>query len=131
MIRTKMMPWIGSNGTAPELLLRLVVHAAAFLDRRHSNDLPERPDIALPRNTAIIMVHGCLWHDKAESKNIRIPKTIARLWASRLARDTERKKAEVQQSRDLRWRVLTVVEWIRGLSNTGKLFSSSSRRSKS
>ena len=56
------MQQVKRENTAPELLVRSLLHSMGYRFRLHRKDLPGSPDIVLPRYRAVIMVHGCFWH---------------------------------------------------------------------
>lgn len=98
---------IGSKNTAPELVVRRLLHSLGYRFRLHRKDLPGTPDIVLPRCRKAIFVHGCFWH--AHGCRIgRPPKSKPEFWEPKLARNRAR---DEENSRDLKqrgWDVLTV-----------------------
>lgn len=98
---------IGSKNTAPELVVRRLLHSLGYRFRLHRKDLPGTPDIVLPGRRKAIFVHGCFWH--AHGCRIgRPPKSRPEFWEPKLARNRAR---DEENSRDLEkagWDVLTV-----------------------
>jgi len=60
--RSERMSLIRSTDTAPELVVRHVVHALGFRYRLHVKTLPGKPDLVFSRLRKVIFVHGCFWH---------------------------------------------------------------------
>ncbi len=90
--RSALMARIRSKNTAPERVVRSVLHALGFRFRLHRADLPGRPDIVLPRHRKIVLVQGCFWHGHScllASK----PKSNRSYW---------RQKIKANRSRDRR-----------------------------
>lgn len=105
--RSALMGRIGSKNTAPELIVRRLLHNLGYRFRLHRKDLPGTPDIVLPARKKAIFVHGCFWH--AHGCRIgRPPKSRPEFWEPKLARNRTR---DEENSRDLEragWEVLTV-----------------------
>jgi DNA mismatch endonuclease (patch repair protein) len=90
--KTEMTRRIKGRNTSPEIAVRRLLHAAGYRFRLHRNDLPGRPDIVLPGRRAVILVHGCFWHQHS-CKLGRTPKGNQSYWVPKLARNAERDKA--------------------------------------
>ncbi|MDB5275026.1 MAG: vsr [Chitinophagaceae bacterium] len=52
---------IRGRETAPELLVRSMVHRLDLQFRLHGRKLPKKPDLVLTRHRTVILVHGCFW----------------------------------------------------------------------
>ena len=101
------MARIGSKNTAPELVVRRLLHAKGYRFRLHRKDLPGTPDIVLPARKKAIFVHGCFWH--AHGCRIGLPpKSRPEFWKPKLAknrlRDEEKRQSLLKQG----WSVLTL-----------------------
>jgi DNA mismatch endonuclease (patch repair protein) len=72
--------------------------------------LPGRPDLVLPGRRAVILIHGCFWHQHARCREGRPPASNRTYWLPKLARNVARDRKNVRKLRRLRWRVLTVWE---------------------
>ena len=103
------MSRVRSRDTAPELLVRQVLHARGYRYRLHRRDLPGRPDIVLPRHRAAVFVNGCFWHGHGCSL-FRMPATRPDFWATKIAANRARDAAAHGNLRDLGWRTLDVWE---------------------
>lgn len=101
------MSRIGSKNTAPEVIVRRLLHAMGYRFRLHRKDLPGTPDIVLPARRTAIFVHGCFWHAHG-CKIGRPPKTRPEFWGPKLKRNQERDRANVAVLRAAGWAVETV-----------------------
>lgn len=108
--RSRLMARIRGRDTGPERAVRSIVHRSGFRFRLHAGGLPGRPDLVLPRYRAAIFVHGCFWHGHSCRAGSARPKTNARFWADKLARNRERDRRSVAALRRAGWRVLVVWE---------------------
>lgn len=104
------MSRIRGKNTAPELLVRSILHRLGYRFRLHRRDLPGTPDIALPRYRTVVFVHGCFWHRHPGCRYAYTPKSRLDFWQSKfngnVARDVHHRAA----LRKLGWRVATVWE---------------------
>lgn len=108
--RSRNMRAIKSCNTAPELIVRRVLHSMGFRYRLHRRDLPGKPDLVLPRHRVVIFVHGCFWH-RHQCKNGRvIPASRTDFWTNKFARNVERDRKVIKTLRQSGWRVLIVWE---------------------
>lgn len=105
--RSALMSRIGSKNTAPELVVRRLLHAMGYRFRLHRKDLPGTPDIVLPRLRKAIFVHGCFWH----AHGCRIgqpPKSKPEFWGPKLARNKARDAEKSEALGEAGWDVLTL-----------------------
>lgn len=105
--RSALMSRIGSKNTAPELVVRRLLHAMGYRFRLHRKDLPGTPDIVLPKLRKAIFVHGCFWH----AHGCRIgqpPKSRPEFWQPKLARNKARDAEKSEALRTAGWDVLTL-----------------------
>lgn len=101
------MARIGSKNTAPELVVRRLLHEMGYRFRLHRRDLPGTPDIVLPKHRKAIFVHGCFWH--AHGCRIgRPPKSRPEFWEPKLARNVRRDAEKNEALQAAGWDVLTV-----------------------
>lgn len=101
------MSRIRGKNTAPEMLVRRLLHRLGFRFRLHRSDLPGKPDIVLPGRRTAIFVHGCFWHSHG-CKIGRPPKTRLEFWTPKLERNVERDRVAELQLREAGWHVITV-----------------------
>jgi len=53
---------VKSKDTAPEILVRSLVHGLGYPYTLHNANLPDKPDIIFTKRKKIIFIHGCFWH---------------------------------------------------------------------
>jgi DNA mismatch endonuclease, patch repair protein len=108
--RSENMRRIRAKNTAPEMVVRRLVHGMGFRYRLHVPDLPGKPDLVFPRLNKIIEVRGCFWHQHGRCIDSHIPKSGLDYWGPKLERNTERDAANVQYLKAIGFRVLVVWE---------------------
>lgn len=104
------MALVRSKNTAPELMVRRVLHALGIRFRLHRKDLPGTPDIVLPGRKAVLRVQGCFWHGHDCPRGARKPKTNADYWEAKIARNVARDAKTEAELTALGWSVGTVWE---------------------
>lgn len=104
------MRGVRQKNTKPELRVRSLLHAMGYRFRLHRRDLPGQPDIVLPRHQAIVMVHGCFWHQHAGCPYTNVPRSRTDYWLPKLTRTVARDAAAQSALGELGWRVLVVWE---------------------
>lgn len=107
--RSRMMAGIQAKNTKPELMVRKALHALGFRYALHSNRLPGKPDIVMPKWRVVIFVHGCFWHRHGCAFS-KMPKGNAAFWQSKLAANVARDEAVKHQLTLAGWRTATVWE---------------------
>jgi DNA mismatch endonuclease (patch repair protein) len=103
------MSSVRTRDTAAEVGVRRILHAEGFRFRLHRQDLPGKPDIALPKHKVIVLVHGCFWH----AHNCRrgaLPSSNIEFWSRKRAANVERDQRQIKELGALGWRVLVVWE---------------------
>ncbi|NVN93043.1 MAG: DNA mismatch endonuclease Vsr [Desulfuromonadales bacterium] len=108
--KSRMMSWVRTKGTAPELALRSALHSAGIRFRLHRKDLPGKPDIVLPKYNSVIFVHGCFWHHHEGCIKSRMPKTNIEFWQDKIAANIKRDKSNQDDLEKMGWQVLVVWE---------------------
>jgi len=110
--RSRNMAAIRSKDTAPEILVRKVVHRLGFRFRIHRNELPGKPDLVLSRHRSVIFVHGCFWHQHSLRACLdgRKPKSNLGYWLPKLRKNMARDKKNREKLRRLGWHSLTIWE---------------------
>jgi DNA mismatch endonuclease (patch repair protein) len=116
--RSRMMSGIRGKDTKPEILLRKGLFAKGFRFRLHDRRLPGKPDIVFPRFKAVILAHGCFWHEH-NCPLFKWPSSNVKFWKTKIERNREvdRMARETLVARG--WRILTV--WECALKGPGKL----------
>lgn len=103
------MARIRSKDSAPELLVRRLIHQSGFRYRLHRHDLPGRPDMVFPGRRKIIFVHGCFWHSH-DCHLAHQPGSHSEYWTPKLERNKARDKANREKLRAQGWDVLVIWE---------------------
>jgi len=104
------MSRIGSKNTKPELMVRSLLHSMGYRFRIHRRDLPGRPDIVLPKYKTVVFVQGCFWHLHKNCRDGTIPKSNHNKWKSKLERNVERDKHNIEKVKNMGWKVLVIWE---------------------
>lgn len=104
------MSRIGSKDTRPELVVRSLLHRLGYRFRLHRSDLPGCPDIALPRYSTVIFVHGCFWHRHRSCKYAYTPKSRVAFWQRKFEANVQRDRRNQAHLRKLGWVVRIVWE---------------------
>ena len=99
-----------SKDTRPEIVVRRALHAGGRRFRLHAKHLPGRPDIVLPKDRTIIMVHGCFWHAHSGCRIARVPATRSAFWEEKFRGNRARDQRNAEALSDLGWRVITIWE---------------------
>lgn len=107
--RSRMMSGIQAKNTSPELLIRKALHARGFRFRIHVKHLPGKPDLVLPKYSAVIFIHGCFWHGH-DCRYFKVPKTRREFWLDKIGRNRARDLVQTEASLAAGWRVLVVWE---------------------
>ena len=104
------MARIRSKDTAPEMVVRRLVHAMGYRYRLHVRDLPGCPDLVFPRLRKIIQVFGCYWHPHGGCRHSHRPLSSVEYWIPKLERNRQRDKENLRLLRQQGWVVLVVRE---------------------
>lgn len=96
--------------TAPEMVVRRLVHSLGFRFRLHRKDLPGSPDLVFPRLRKVIFVHGCFWHRHRGCARTTTPVTRRDFWLEKFAGNIRRDTRCVRRLRKLGWSVAVVWE---------------------
>ncbi|MDI4655566.1 very short patch repair endonuclease [Xanthobacter autotrophicus] len=107
--RSANMKAVRRKDTAPEMIVRRLLHAAGYRYRLHVKKLPGSPDIVFPGRKKAIFVHGCFWHGH-DCRAGRRPQSRQDYWVPKIARNRERDAASVDALSRSGWTSLTVWE---------------------
>jgi DNA mismatch endonuclease, patch repair protein len=105
--RSRVMSKIRGRDTAPELLVRSILHRLGFRFRLHRKDLAGTPDLVLPSRRSVIFVHGCFWHGHDCSRG-GMPSSNVCFWTQKIGKNKDRDSRVQQQLRSEGWNVLTI-----------------------
>ncbi len=108
--RSENMRRIRSKDTAPEMLVRSLVHGMGYRYRLHAKDLPGRPDLVFRSRKKAIFVHGCFWHQHSGCRDGRLPVSRQEYWGPKLSRNVERDLLHRNSLVRMGWKVLVVWE---------------------
>lgn len=101
---------VKSHDTAPEMLVRRLVHSLGFRFRIHRKDLPGKPDLAFITKRKAIFVHGCFWHGHDCKRGARAPKENAEYWLHKIKRNRERDTSNLMKLKEQGWSALVLWE---------------------
>lgn len=104
------MSRIPREHTAPELLVRSLLHRLGYRFRLHRRDLPGRPDVVLPKYSVALFVQGCFWHRHKECKYTYSPKSNKAFWEDKFRKNVARDARNKQLLQKMGWKVLYVWE---------------------
>jgi DNA mismatch endonuclease (patch repair protein) len=116
--RRAIMQAVRGKDTAPEYIVRRLLHRLGYRYRLHAHALPGRPDVVFPSRRKAVFVHGCFWHGHGCVIG-QPPKSRLDYWLPKLERNKERDAANRAQLEALGWSVLTV--WQCGTRKTEAL----------
>lgn len=102
------MSRIRGKDTAPERVVRSLLHRMGYRFRLHGKKLPARPDVVLPKHKTVVFVHGCFWHRHRKCKNCTTPTNRRGWWVQKLEGNVARDKVTRHALRKLGWKVLVV-----------------------
>lgn len=105
--RSWLMGRVGTKDTAPEMIVRRLLHGNGYRYRLHVGSMAGKPDIVLPSRRSVVFVHGCFWHGHG-CKIGRLPKSRPEFWGPKIARNRDRDADAQRKLKGLGWRVLTV-----------------------
>ena len=108
--RSRIMRGNRGANTKPELAVRRMLHSLGYRFRLHRKDLPESPDIVLPRYRTVIFVHGCFWHQHGGCSLASLPRTRPSFWKEKLRKNQARDKRNQITLEDMGWNVVTLWE---------------------
>lgn len=103
------MSRIRGADTAPERLVRSVLHGLGLRFRLHRADLPGRPDIVLPRWKTVVFVHGCFWHRHPGCRFAYTPKSRRDFWLKKFEDNVSRDVRNAAALEEAGWK--TIIVW--------------------
>lgn len=107
--RSRMMASVRSKDTKPEREIRKRLFAIGFRYALHRQDLPGKPDLVLPKYSAVVFVHGCFWHNHGCCRS-KLPDTRHQWWKVKLEGNRKRDSRAISELQNLGWRVLVIWE---------------------
>lgn len=119
--RSRIMRAVKGRDTAPELLVRRLIHRLGYRYVLHRSALPGTPDLTFPSRRKVIFVHGCFWHGHDCPRGARAPHANADYWRRKIANNRARDARSMQALAEGGW--LTLILWECELKNTAALIS--------
>src|SRR6266852_5009761 len=110
VLRSRIMRAVKSRDTDPERIVRSLIHRLGYRFSLKRDDLPGKPDLALPKFRSVVFVHGCFWHGHGWRRGARVPKTNAEYWTRKVSRNRARDARIRMAFKKNGWRVLTIWE---------------------
>ena len=104
------MSRIRGKNTAPEMMVRSLLHRMGLRFRIHGRALPGCPDIVLSRWRTVVFVHGCFWHRHKSCHLSYTPRSREEFWARKFRDNVRRDRLAIRALANLGWRVLVVWE---------------------
>jgi DNA mismatch endonuclease, patch repair protein len=108
--RSYNMSQIKAKDTKPELIVRKYLHKKGFRFRLHSNKLPGKPDIILPKFKTIIFINGCFWHGHDGCNKFVVPRTRTEWWLNKINKTKKRDAQVSQELKQMGWKVIIIWE---------------------
>lgn len=108
--RSRIMRAVHSKDTAPEMVVRRLLHSLGYRYRLHRRDLPGKPDVVLASRRKAIFVHGCFWHGHECLRGARAPKTNEEYWRAKINGNRVRDARNASALETANWNVLTIWE---------------------
>lgn len=108
--RSRVMRAVKGENTSPELTVRHVIFPMGYRYRLHRKDLPGKPDLVFPGLRKVIFVNGCFWHGHDCVRGARAPKTNAKYWREKIARNRARDEVNAATLKKGGWAVAVVWE---------------------
>lgn len=104
------MARVRHKDTAPELVVRRLLHRRGYRYRLHSARLVGKPDLVFAGRRKVIFIHGCFWHGHDCARGARQPKANADYWREKIQRNRQRDQATLNALADEGWRTLVLWE---------------------
>ncbi|MGQ2908815.1 MAG: very short patch repair endonuclease [Aliihoeflea sp.] len=108
-VRSRTMRAVKSKNTAPEMVVRKLIHGMGYRFRLHRKDLPGSPDLVFPSRRLALFVHGCFWHGHDCKRGARTLKANTEYWTAKIERNRDRDSRAIRALAQKGWR--TGVIW--------------------
>jgi DNA mismatch endonuclease (patch repair protein) len=108
--RSRTMRAVRSKNTAPEMLVRKLIHSLGYRYRLHNATLPGNPDIVFTKKKKVIFIHGCFWHGHLCKRGNRVPATNTEYWLQKVQKNKSRDLHSIKKLKEMEWSALTLWE---------------------
>lgn len=108
--RAEIMSAIRSKNTSPEIVVRKILRKNRIKFRAHAKEMPGNPDFVLKNLKTGIFINGCFWHQHKNCKRCSKPKTNKKYWLTKLERNVEKQKEDINKIKKLGWKAIIVWE---------------------
>lgn len=109
--RSKNMSHIRSKDTSIELKVRKYLFSLGYRYRVNYKKLLGKPDIVFTKKKIAIFIHGCYWHGhNCNSRYAHISKSNTNYWNTKIQRNQERDKRNIEQLEKDGWKVIVLWE---------------------
>lgn len=109
--RSKNMSHIRSKDTSIELKVRKYLFSLGYRYRVNYKELPGKPDIVFTKKKIAIFIHGCYWHGhNCNSRYAHVSKSNIDYWNTKIQRNQERDKRNIEQLEKDGWKVIVLWE---------------------
>ena len=109
--RSKNMSHIRSKDTSIELKVRKYLFSLGYRYRVNYKELPGKPDIVFTKKKIAIFIHGCYWHGhNCNSRYTHVSKSNTDYWNTKIQRNQERDKRNIEQLEKDGWKVIVLWE---------------------
>lgn len=101
--RSYCMSRIKAKDTGPEVRVRSALHRMGLRFRKHTPDLPGKPDIVFPRARVVVFIDGDFWHGYKFST---WKDSVSPFWREKISRNRERDAGNDSRLRESGWTVI-------------------------
>jgi DNA mismatch endonuclease (patch repair protein) len=109
--RSDNMGRIRCKDTAPERMVRSLLHQMGFRFRLHQTKLPGNPDVVLPKYGTVVFMHGCYWHrHEGCRRGQSMPTTKPEFWKTKFEKNRARDLLVRNELTALGWKIVIVWE---------------------
>lgn len=106
-VRSYIMSSVKNKDTAPEMIVRKLLHSLGYRYRLHRKDLPGSPDVVFGKRKKAIFVHGCFWHGH-DCKYGRKPQSNVDYWGPKIQNNQTRDAEALARLDALGWKTLVI-----------------------
>jgi DNA mismatch endonuclease, patch repair protein len=96
--------------TAPEMVVRRLLHVLGYRYRLHRRDLPGKPDVTFSARRKVIEIRGCFWHGHGCHPLGQLPRSRTDYWGPKIAATKARDQRNMTALRAQGWKVLEIWE---------------------